>query len=128
MEETRMSDSVLVENADVLADSGFHRLAEYFGLKKEEKYTRKEDLKFLMDWARMDPSVKDELDLLWKVRTAERQYQTENHGENRAATLKRYLYLNGEKDKLEKEMTLLREQGGNDAKPVRDSQRPDSGI
>jgi hypothetical protein len=112
-----MADSNIVHFTDddaLVNDPTFHRLAEYFGFSKEKKYAHKDSLKYLLDWARSDKEVKDELDILWKVRSAEKQFQTENFKENRAASLRKFLFLNDQKETITKEETLLREQNGTD--------------
>lgn len=102
--------SISDQNLDVLTDTTFHALADYFGHGRKTRYSDKENLKWLMEWARRDPEVKDDLDLLWKVRTAEKSYPTVGSmSTNRAGALRRLLWIQDQADDLDKEKQLVLE-------------------
>lgn len=95
------------EDAHLLANHDFYRLGEFFGIKDPEtRRANQKSLERVLEWAKKQSDSNDIIDVLLKIRSVERTLGTDS--EPRLAKLTRYIALQGEQEKITKEMELLK--------------------
>ena len=99
---------VLIEHADLLADDNFLRLGEFFGLEKTvDRFALADDLRDILVWAKERSGSEEAVDILLQIRNIERQFIKADPTENRIKRLRRYIALEKDQERINKEMELL---------------------
>ena len=97
-----------LEDPELLADSSFLRLGEFFGLEKyEDRWENKDKLKSILEWARKHAETPEPVDVLLYIKSIERGLGGDST-EPRINRLMRYVALEADQERINKEMELLK--------------------
>ena len=97
-----------LEDVHLLANHNFLRLGEFFDLdKREDRLDNKQALEEILDWGKKKSNSEDIIDVLLHIRQIERGL-IGNSGESRVTKLRRYIALEKDQEKIDKEMSLIK--------------------
>lgn len=109
---------ITIEDVHLLANHNFLRLGEFFGLeKREDRDIHKRALEDILNWATEKSKSKELVDILLFIRSAEKDFVKEDPTENRVTRLRRFIVLEKDQERLDKEKALLTGQEVKDAEP-----------
>lgn len=95
------------EDAHLLANHNFYRLGEFFGITDpQERRDNTKALDEVLQWAQKESKSQELIDVLLHIRQIERTLGTDS--EPRLTKLRRYIALQEDQNRLNKEMELLK--------------------
>ena len=109
------SPEVLIEDAHLLANHNFLRLGEFFGLDtRGDRLDNKQALEEVLEWAKNKSESDDIIDVLLHIRSIERNLVGDST-EPRINKIRKYIALEKDQERVDKEKALLTGQEVNDA-------------
>lgn len=90
----------------------FHKVTDYFGLKRTEWEFAKNQLSVIVDWAILESGSNKPYDILRTISELEKRLKSPGFQEKRHAIVYRHIRLLGQRREIDRELSLYEQEGG----------------